>query len=138
MTDRSELESTVQAIYKARRDNDIDALMVFFDPACSFRIVGSDRLGSMTQTVDDSESLRNVMTSFMNNWDFSKLNTTSLHVDGDTVFAHRSGQVRFIPSDVWNNTEFIDKFTFKDGLVVDLAEFIDTLQVAETMGLVKS
>ncbi len=53
MTDRSELESIVQTIYKARQDNDIDALMAFFDPACSFRIVGSDRLGSMTQTVDD-------------------------------------------------------------------------------------
>ncbi|MET4687062.1 ketosteroid isomerase-like protein [Sinorhizobium fredii] len=29
----------------------------------------------------------------------------------------------------------MDKFTFKEGRVIDFAEFVDTLEVAETVGL---
>jgi ketosteroid isomerase-like protein len=136
MTDRNELERTVQALYKARRDNDLDTFMTFFDPACSFRIVGNDRLVPMTQRVNGADSLRIAVQGFMDNWDFTKLDTISLHVDGDTVFAVRSGQVRYIPFNISKDTEFIDRFTFKNGLVTDLAEYVDTLEVAETIGLV--
>ncbi len=135
MTDRSELESAVRMIYGARNENDIDTIMAWFDPACRFRIVGSAWLGPMTQPVNGTDSIRSSIQALLDNWDLSGVSIVSLHVDGDTVCVHRAGQVRFIPSDTSKDMELMDKFTFKDGRVVDFAEFVDTLEVAETVGL---
>ncbi len=136
MTDRSTLESIVQEMYRARDFNDVDALMNWMDPACRFRIVGTDRLGPITQRVEDPVSLRATLTALMENWDLSGLVNTGLCIDGDTAFVHRVGQVRFIPTNTSFDTELVDKFTFRDGRVVELTEFADTLSVAETVGVV--
>ncbi|WP_018240191.1 nuclear transport factor 2 family protein [Ensifer sp. BR816] len=135
MADRSELERAVQTIYGARNENDLDTIMAWFDPACRFRIVGSTWLGLMTQPVNGTDSIRSSIQALLENWDLSGVSTVSLHVDGDTVCVHRAGPVRFIPSNTSKEMELMDKFTFKDGRVVDFAEFVDTLEVAETVGL---
>ncbi|MCZ4092284.1 nuclear transport factor 2 family protein [Sinorhizobium psoraleae] len=131
MTDRSELENIMQAIYRARADNDLDALMAYVHPACSFRIAGSDRLGPMAQKIEGGDAVRLNFKSLMDVWDLSKVGTLALHVDGETVFAHRAGEVRFVPSDARFETEFVDKVTFRDGLMVEIMEFVDTQQLAE-------
>ncbi|THK34385.1 nuclear transport factor 2 family protein [Ensifer sp. MPMI2T] len=131
MTDRSELESMMHAIYQARADNDLDALMAHVHPACSFRIAGSDRLGPMAQKVEGEEAVRLNFKALMDAWDLSKVGTLALHIDGETVLAHRAGEVRFVPSDARFETEFIDKVTFRDGLMVEIMEFVDTLQLME-------
>ena len=136
MTDRSTLESAIQEIYRARDANDIDALMEWIDPGCSFRIAGTGRLGPMTQPVDDPVSLRTTLMALMESWDLADVGNAGLHIDGDTAFVHRAGQVRFIPTDTRFDTEFVDKFTFRDGHVVELIEFVDTLAVAETVGII--
>lgn len=136
MTDRTTLDSTIQEIYRARDADDIDALMNWIDPACSFRIVGTGRLGPMTRRVDDPVSLRATLMALMENWDLSGVGNTGVCIEGDTVYVHRTGTVLFIPTDTRFDTEFVDKFTFRDGRVVELTEFVDTLLVAETAGLV--
>jgi ketosteroid isomerase-like protein len=136
MTDRGTLESTIGEIYRARDADDIDALMNWVDPACSFRIVGTGRLGPTTQKVDDCASLRATLMALMENWDLTGVGNTGLCIEGDTVFVHRAGTVRFIPTDTRFDTEFVDKFTFRNGRVVELTEFVDTLSVAEAAGLV--
>lgn len=136
MTDRSTLESTIREIYRARDAGDIDALMKWIHPACSFRVVGTGRLGPMTQKVDDPISLRATLMALMESWDLSAVQDSGLHIDGDTAFVHRAGQVRFIPTETRFETEIVDKFMFRDGRVVELTEFVDTLLVAETAGLV--
>ncbi len=134
MTDRGTLESTIGEIYRARDADDIDALMNWIDPACSFRIVGTGRLGP-TQKVDDSASVRATLMALMENWNLPGVGNTGLCIEGDTVFVHRAGTVRFIPTDTRFDTEFVDKFTFRNGRVVELTEFVDTLSVAEATGL---
>ena len=137
MTEKNELIDIVGRIYKARKDNDIDGLMQFVDPACSFRIIGSPVLGDMTQRAADPDTMRNLHKSFMDTWDFCNIHTVSIHVDGDTVFAHHAGEISFVPSGACFGAEFLDKMTFRDGRVIDVVQFIDTLQAADVMGLVK-
>ncbi|MEZ2132103.1 MULTISPECIES: nuclear transport factor 2 family protein [unclassified Sinorhizobium] len=135
MSDREQLENTIREFYRARDKGDIDAMMALFDPACRFRIAGSDKLGSITQQVDGQAALREAVTTLVDTWDLSNVRITSLHVDGDTVFVHRTGEIRFIPSGEVTPTELLDKLTFRNGLVVDYLEFVDTLLVADTIGL---
>ena len=136
MTDRSELESIVEKIYKARGEDDLDALMSYVHPACSFRISGCDRLGPITQKVEGADAVRLNFKALIEAWDLSKVKTLNLHIDGETVFAHRAGEVRFVPTHARFETEFIDKITFRDGLVVDIVEFVDTLQLATAAGAI--
>ena len=131
----SELKRTVQALYRARIANDIDTIMAQLDPEFSFRIAASGRLGPMAMAVNTPESVRSTFLDLMDSWDLSGMKTVGTYVDGDTVVTHRSGTVRFIPSETEAQTELIDKFTFRNGRIIDLTEFVDTLFVAETIGL---
>lgn len=136
MADRTTLEQTVHSLYAARDANDLEGMLACLHPAFSFRIVGSGRLGAMTQRVSDPESVRSAFRGLVDAWDLSQMKTVQLDVDGSTVYAHRVGPIRFVPSDTWFDTEILDRFRFSDGRMADLTEFVDTLLVAETVGLV--
>lgn len=138
MGDRSTLENAVQEIFAARNSGDIKAVMALLHPACIFRIAGSDRAGSLAQKAQAPETLQAALEVLIANWDLSGLNTVSLHIDGETVFAHRIGQVRFIPSDAVLNTELLDKITYRNGLIIEYVQFVDTLAIADIAGLPKA
>ncbi|MEI2299863.1 nuclear transport factor 2 family protein [Ensifer sp. MJa1] len=131
----SELKRAVQALYRARIANDIDTIMAQLDPEFSFRIAASGRLGAIAMAVNTPESVRSTFLDLMDSWDLSGMKTIGTYVDGETIVTHRSGTIRFIPSDTEAETEFIDKFTFRNGRIIDFTEFVDTLFVAETIGL---
>lgn len=135
MTERSVLESRVQALYSARNVNDLDTIMALLDPDFSFRIVGSARLGTMALAVNTPETVRGSFQALIESWDLSEMEMVGAYADGDTIVVHRAGVVCFIPSRTRERTEIIDKFTFRSGRIVDLTEFVDTLFVAETVGL---
>ncbi|MCV9996954.1 nuclear transport factor 2 family protein [Pararhizobium sp. YC-54] len=137
MTDRETLEGVVHTFYAARAVSDIAAMMALTGPDFSFRIVGSGKLAPMTQRVSEPAAIDTVVQTLVAQWDMSKLKTTRLYVDGDTVFAHRAGLIRYTPNGKEVETEYIDRFTFKDGKVVDMTEFVDTLMIADTVGLLE-
>lgn len=134
MTDRSELERIVHAIYKARDADDLDGMMAYFDPSCTFRIAGGERVHPSMQKVDRQEALRATFRELMDNWDLSRVKTVAVYIDGDTAFAHRSGDVLFVPTGASDEVEFVDMITFRNNLVVEVIEFVDTLAVARQAG----
>lgn len=136
MTDRETLEGIVNKLYEARAVNDVDGLMSWAGPGFSFCLVGSGKLAPMAQRVCEPAAVDTAIRTLVDHWDMSRVQTTRLYVDGDTVFAHRAGVLRFNPTGKEIETEYIDRFTFKDGKIVDITEFVDTLLVAETVGLV--
>ncbi|KQW58982.1 MULTISPECIES: nuclear transport factor 2 family protein [unclassified Ensifer] len=136
MPDRTALEQTVHSLYAARDANDLEAMLACLHPTFSFRIVGSGRLGAMTQKVSNPEAVRSAFRGLVDAWDLSQMKTVQLDVDGNTVYAHRVGPIRFVPSDTWFDTEILDRLSFSDDRMADLTEFVDTLLVAETVGLV--
>lgn len=137
MMDRSELERTVRAFYRARNDHDLDAVISLVDPDASFRIAGNFRLGPLTHMVEGASEVRARFADLIANWDLSVMKIESMHVDGDTAVVHRTGPVRFIPEDKFFDTEMMDKLTFRDGRVIEFTEFVDTLLAAEIIGFVK-
>lgn len=135
MTDGLRVENAIRKVYDLRNDNDIEAIMGLLAPSCSFRIAGTDRLAAFTQRYDTPEILRGVFAALIRDWDLSGMRTASIHECGDTVFAHRVGKLRFISTDTTVDTEILDKITFKDGLIVDFVEFVDTYLLAKLAGM---
>ena len=135
MSNRDELANAVAAFYETRNSARPEDVLRLLDPTCSFRIVGTDKLGPFTQMVNTPETVERAAKVLFENWDLSGLRVVSLHVDGDTVFAHRAGTVRYIPGGTSFDTEILDKITFKDGLIVEFLQFADTFHVAQVAGL---
>lgn len=133
--DRQTLEDVVNTFYAARAVSNIGAMMALAGPGLSFRIVGSGKLAPMTQRVTEPAAVDTVVQTLVAHWDMSRVKTTRLYVDGDTVFALRAGVIRYTPNGKEAETEYLDRFTFKDGKIVDMTEFVDTLMIADTVGL---
>src|SRR6218665_111443 len=130
MSDPQAMENVVREIYSARDRGDIEGMMAHVDADCSFRIVGGPTLGPLSQKSCGSDSIRCVLQGLVDHWDMSNVDLVDVGVVGNTVFAHRAGRVRFIPEGVEFDTEVADKFVFRDGRVIEVVEFLDTLTMA--------
>ena len=134
MSDRYQLENLARALFRARDANDAAATMAYFHPDCIFQIKGGPSLSPFTHKVFGKQALSNVMAALAATWDFSGVETARTLIDGDTVVVRRRGGVVHVPSNTRIDTEWVDIFTVKDGLVVEFDEFVDTQLVAEVVG----
>ncbi|MGO7427573.1 nuclear transport factor 2 family protein, partial [Rhizobium ruizarguesonis] len=116
---------------------DVEATLALIGEGCTFRMVGNTRLAPFS-TESSGHAFRQAITQLITVWDLSNIRT-AIYVDEDEhmVFAHREGEVRHIPSGVSFHTEFIDKIHIRDGKLVKIVEFVDTLQVAETAKMIQ-
>ena len=134
MSQRNEVERIVRESYAARKRNHVGDALKHFHPEARFRLVGSKSLGQMTETVSGRAALQAMFEHLFPIWDWSNFDIHSIHVDGDKVFVHLSGQVRHVPTGKVLDTEILDKLTIRDGKIIDFAEFLDTHLVIETIG----
>ncbi|MGR9245885.1 nuclear transport factor 2 family protein [Rhizobium leguminosarum] len=139
MTAKHDMKKLVEEIYAVRDRGDIEGTLALTGEDCTFRIVGNARLGPFSSEAAGPHAFRQAITQLITEWDLSAIRTVGIHVDEDehVVFAHREGEVRYIPSGVSFHTEFVDKIHFKDGKPVKIVEFLDTLQVAETSQIIQ-
>ena len=134
MSDRYQLENLTRALFKARDANDAAATMAYFHPDCIFQIKGGASLSPFTHKVFGKQALSTVMEGLAATWDFSAVEMTRTLIDGDTVVVCRKGGVVHVPSNSRIDTEWVDIFTVKEGLIVAFDEFVDTQLVAEVVG----
>lgn len=134
MAARSILKNAVADFYKARGGLDLEKSMSFFDDNCCFRIVGTNKLLPFTQTTQTLTQLTAVARGLFDNWDLKGLKTVNAYFDGDVVLVHRLGKVLHRPSKKKFETEMMDKFTFKDGKIIEYLQFVDTYGIADAAG----
>ena len=135
MSSREEIEGLVSRLHAARDTQSVDQTLACIDQSCTFRVVGTDRLGPLTAAADTPEKLRGTAEALIGVWDLSGLRNVSVHIEGDTALAHRAGTVTYKPTGETMQTEMMEKITFKDGLIVEYLQFIDTYHVAGMMGI---
>ncbi|MBY5351080.1 MAG: nuclear transport factor 2 family protein [Rhizobium sp.] len=137
MTAKHDMKKLVEEIYAVRDCGDVEATLALIGEGCTFRMVGNTRLAPFS-TESSGHAFRQAITQLITVWDLSNIRT-AIYVDEDEhmVFAHREGEIRHIPSGVSFHTEFIDKIHFRDGKLVKIVEFVDTLQVAETAKMIQ-
>lgn len=137
MTAKHDMKKLVEEMYAVRDRGDVEATTALIGEGCTFRMVGNTRLAPFS-TESSGHAFRQAITQLITVWDLSNIRT-AIYVDEDEhmVFAHREGEVRHIPSGVSFHTEFIDKIHIRDGKLVKIVEFVDTLQVAETAKMIQ-
>ncbi|MGO6842519.1 ketosteroid isomerase [Rhizobium ruizarguesonis] len=137
MTAKHDMKKLVEEMYAVRDRGDVEATLALIGEGCTFRMVGNTRMAPFS-TESSGHAFRQAITQLITVWDLSNIRT-AIYVDEDEhmVFAHREGEVRHIPSGVSFHTEFIDKIHIRDGKLVKIVEFVDTLQVAETAKMIQ-
>ncbi|MGO8654478.1 nuclear transport factor 2 family protein [Rhizobium ruizarguesonis] len=137
MTAKHDMKKLVEEMYAVRDRGDVEATLALIGEGCTFRMVGNTRLAPFS-TESSGHAFRQAITQLITVWDLSNIRT-AIYVDEDEhmVFAHREGEVRHIPSGVSFHTEFIDKIHIRDGKLVKIVEFVDTLKVAETAKMIQ-
>ncbi|MCS0462198.1 MULTISPECIES: nuclear transport factor 2 family protein [Rhizobium] len=135
MSSNDDLRDLVRRIYPARVEGDLESLMSFLDDDCLFRVVGNQHLAPLTDPVVGAAALRVTMQYLIDNWDMRGIDFVSIHVDGDVALIHRMGRMRFGATEY--DTEIMDKMTFENGKLKECVEFIDTLQAAALLDVVK-
>lgn len=136
MSDKTAIREFVEKFWELRNVPDTDGMFAMMSPEFHFYICGTDQLSPLTQHASDPEQVRTAITALVRDWDLSGVKALSIHVDGETAFVHRRGEIRHIPSGQVINTEFLDKITVRDGSLVEYIEFVDTFLIARTCGLV--
>ncbi len=135
MASNDDLENVVRKIFHARAQGDLDGLMSFLDDDCTFRVAGNQHLSPLTDPVVGVAALRPTMQYLIDNWDMRGIDFVSIHIDGDVALVHRAGRMRFGATEY--DAEIMDKMTFENGKLKECVEFIDTLQAAALLDMIK-
>jgi ketosteroid isomerase-like protein len=130
---RREIEAFVRASYAARRANDVEAALGYFDKNVRFRIVGSKALGPMTEPVVGKNDLGVLFQALLKTWDWSNFGPETLHVDGNAVFVHCTGELCHLPSGNRCRTEVLDWIIVDKEKIVTFTEFLDTHLINEIL-----
>jgi ketosteroid isomerase-like protein len=117
--------------YDTRARLDLDGHLSFTHPDCVFRMVGSPKLGALTQQWVGLEQIRGIAQELFDAWDLSQLEIVSIHECGDTIYVHRRGDAIYRQDGSVLNSELLDKLTFRDGAVIEYLQFIDTFAIAD-------
>ncbi|TWF49802.1 nuclear transport factor 2 family protein [Neorhizobium alkalisoli] len=119
------------AFYDTRANLDLDAHLSFAAQDCVFRMVGTPKLGALTQTWSGLGEIHGIARELFEAWDMSQLEIVSIDRCGETAYVHRKGSVIYRPDGSALDTELIDKLTFRDGAVVEYLQFVDTFAIAD-------
>jgi ketosteroid isomerase-like protein len=134
MADRIAMENALIDFYDARGNRDLEKAMSFVHPDCCFRIVGTESLGPFTHAVRTAPMINEAAAVLFQMWDLKGMRTVNAYFDGDVALVHRAGRVTHLPTGASFESEFMDKFTFEDGKVVEYLQFVDTYQIAKVAG----
>jgi len=137
MANSADLRALTEEFFAIRDTKDpVQDILDRFAPDGCFQILGPARLGAFTQKCEGHDAVRVAATALVGDWDLSGL-ANVIYTDGDTTLTHRKGKVRFNPTNHEFETEFIDKMTFRDGKIVEYVQFLDTMGIAEAVGMVR-
>ena len=133
VTDRETVKTLIERAYESRRMGDIEAIMAFFHPESTFTLAGSNQHSAAAGRAQGHGALRTTLAGLIETFEFIERDIISLVIDGEKAAVHCRVKLRFIPKDRTVTTDLLDLWTFRDGKVVELIEFIDTALVNELM-----
>jgi len=127
-------KKVLRKFYDARAKSEQEKHLSYVHPDCTFQIIGTDKLGEFTKRWIGKEEIEKAATMLFAAWDLSQLKIVTQHHSKDTIYVHRRGDVIFIPDGSRiEDTQVVDKLTFKDDLIVEYLQFVDTFAVNEFM-----
>lgn len=127
-------KKVLRKFYDARAKSEQEKHLSYIHPDCTFQIVGTDKLDALTKRWVGKEEIEQAATMLFAAWDLSQLKIVTQHQSKDTIYVHRRGDVIYIPDgSKIADTQVVDKLTFKDDLIIEYLQFVDTFAVDEFM-----
>jgi ketosteroid isomerase-like protein len=130
MTERAAVETLIRDAYAARYRGDLDALMEYLHPDCSYRLAGGPQAAEVFVQPEGHAAVRAQMAGLIATYVFSNVEELALTVDGDRATLHWRADVECKPTGRTESFEIMDIFTRADGKVKSLVQFTDTAGVA--------
>jgi len=130
MTERAAIEALIRGAYAARHRGDLDALMEYLHPDCSYRLAGGPEAAEIFARPDGHSAVREQMAGLIDTYAFSNIEELALTIEGDRATLHWRADVECKPTGRSGSFEILDVFTLRDGKVKSLTQFTDTAGVA--------
>jgi ketosteroid isomerase-like protein len=129
--DRAQIKAIIDKAYTARKAGDVEALVGMFRPDADFRVAGAPETFPVAASARGAAEIRERVRGFVQTFQFLELEPLDLIIEGDKAARRWRAKIRHVPSGKVREMEAGDIWTFKDGRVASLVQFVDTAMVAE-------
>lgn len=129
---RDAIEATLHALYAARQEGDCDAILRHLTPDASYAMMG-DAAASPVAGRHQGDALCQAMTTLCTLFPARRLHLASIVVDGDRAAIEVEARLVFAPTGEEFDTRWASLFTFRDGKIAEVREFIDTARAAQLL-----
>jgi ketosteroid isomerase-like protein len=119
----------VDRYFAARLKNDPAAVTPLFAPQARYVMVGAPGESPVVSTDLGAASFSDIAAGLAAAWRWRSVEIRALVAEGDKAAAHFGLVVDYTPTGERVNTELANFWTFRDGLCVELIEFVDTALV---------
>lgn len=128
--DRAQIAAFIEKAYAARKAGDVEALVGMFRPDGVFRVAGAEETFPVSVSARGEKEIRERVHALVQNFRFMEIEPLDLIVEGDKAARRWRAKIKHVSSDTIYEMEAGDIWTFKDGKVASLIQFVDTAQVA--------
>ena len=127
MTDRTHIEQSVRAFWKARLRDDLDAMMnLVADNAVYEMNARGTGVPDLEHPTKGKAAIMQVCRDLMDLWHFENWREIDLSIDGDKGILHWKARATCVPTQKSGEFDVVDVFRFRDGKIVDMRENTDT------------
>lgn len=127
---RDAIESILNGIYASRKANDVAQILSYFAPDAVYRIAGDARVCPVA-AAHRGGALRETVSMLCEAFPATEFAPRRIVVDGDTAMSWVALSVVFARTGEKIDSELAHVWTFRDGKVAELVEFLDTALVAQ-------
>ena len=131
--DKPQIKALIDKAYAARKAGDVEALVSLFRPDGVFRVAGAPESFPVAASAKGEAEIRERIRGFVQAFQFMEIEPLDLIVEGDKAARRWRAKIRHVPSGTVYEMEAGDIWTFKDGRIASLIQFVDTAQVADIL-----
>jgi len=124
----SQIQDLLREAYARRAANDADGLLELLGPGASYRVVG-EAAHCRAVATHAGDALKPAFDLLCQTFKAGSFDVVSMCVDGDRAAVHLKIALTFTPTGAPVSSELAHFWTFRDGKVVEIVEFLDTAMV---------
>jgi ketosteroid isomerase-like protein len=129
---RDAIEATLRALYAARQAGDCDGILRHMTPDASYAMMG-DPGASPVAGRHQGDALCQAMTTLVTLFPARHMHLASIVIDGDRAAIEVEARLAFGPTGEEFDTRWASLFTFRDGKIAEVREFIDTARATQLL-----
>jgi ketosteroid isomerase-like protein len=126
-------KNAVLKMHEAIGRGDIDGMFTPMTDDVTFRVTGDHAIGQRIYQGKEDITNNLLMTVFARLDGGVEVTIISIAAEDEKVFLHFTGKAQTIDGDPYNN-EYVQLFSFRDGKISGIVEFMDTALLAKVLG----